>query len=189
MLLNWELDNVYERYNEAPYTFYIPSKQVIDILDVGGIVKLIFVSVAEDESYVGERMWVEITHRYGENFKGILTNEPYEFNTIKVGQEISFEAKHICDTEYEDPSSSNWDYYFDTKIIVSSDVLEKRESNFMLRDHPNNEQDSGWTVLSDYEEDEFLNSSENFQCISIGAILNIDDSILSFINVYFASKI
>ena len=50
----------------------------------------------------------------------------------------------------------------------------------MLRDNPNNEKDSGWTVLSGYEEDDFLSNSENFQPISIGVILNIDNSILSF---------
>lgn len=52
----------------------------------------------------------------------------------------------------------------------------------MLRDNPKGEQDSGWTILSDYEEDEFLNNPDNLQCISIGVILNIDDSILSFID-------
>jgi hypothetical protein len=180
--LSWELDNVYDRNKEAPYTFYIPSKQVIDILDIGDIVKLIFLGESEKDGLAGERMWVEITERNGEDFKGLLTNEPYDLKDLKVGQEVLFKVEHICDTEYEDPSSSEWDYYFDTKIMVSKDVLDRREFNFMLRDNPNNEQDSGWTVLSGYEEDDFLNNSENFQPISIGVILNIDNSILSIID-------
>lgn len=41
--------------------------------------------------------------------------------------------------------------------------------------------DSGWSILSGYEEDEFLSDPENFQVLAIGVILNIDDSILVFI--------
>ncbi|MFF2287285.1 hypothetical protein [Peribacillus butanolivorans] len=48
--MSWELDNVYERNKKAPYTFYISSKQVIHILNVGGIVKLIFIGETENES-------------------------------------------------------------------------------------------------------------------------------------------
>lgn len=180
--MSWSLDNIYETNKEAPYTFYIPSEEVIDVLSVGDIVKLRFVGEIENEDCVGERMWVEIIHRNGENFKGVLTNEPYYLKELKVGQEVSFQAIHICDTQYEDPAASKWDYYIDTKIIVSNDVLERREFNFMLRDYPNSEQDSGWTFLSGYEEDSFLNNPDNLQCISIGVILNIDDSILTFIN-------
>lgn len=180
--MSWYLDNVYERNAEFPYTFYIPSKQVIDILSVGDIVKLRFVGETEKDGLAGERMWVEITNRNGDNFKGILTNEPYGLNDLTVGQEILFKTEHICDTEYKDSSSSKWDYYFDTKVIVSNDALDKREFNFMLRDNPNGEQDSGWTVLSGYEDDEFVNNPDNLQCVSIGVILNIDDSILDFVD-------
>ncbi|OXS57133.1 hypothetical protein B0G93_1186 [Bacillus sp. V-88] len=180
--MSWGLDNVYERNKESPYTFYIPSKQVIDILGVGDIVKLIFFGESEQDGLARERMWVEITERNDGDFKGLLTNEPYDLKDLVVGQEVVFKAEHICDTEYADPTSSNWDYYFDTKVIVSRDVLDKREFNFLLRDNPNNEQDSGWTVFSGYEVNEFLSDSANFQPISIGVILNIDDSILSILD-------
>nr|WP_254664577.1 MULTISPECIES: DUF2185 domain-containing protein [Bacillaceae] len=65
--------------------------------------------------------------------------------------------------------------------MVSDDVLEKREFNFLLRDVSKGEGDSGWSILSGFEDDEFLGDSKNFQVISIGVILNIDDSILDFI--------
>lgn len=180
--LAWSLENVYERNRKAPYTFYIPSEEIIDILSIGDMVKLIFVGETENEDCAGEKMWVEITHRNEGEFKGILTNEPYDLKDLKAGQEVSFQAKHICDTDCEDPDLPEWDYYFDTKVIVSNDVLDRREFNFMLRDYPNSEQDSGWSILSGYEEDSFLNNPDNLQCISIGVMLNIDDSILSFID-------
>ncbi len=177
----WYLDSAYKRNKDAPYTFYIPSKEVIGNLNIGDMVKLIFEIETRTDGYAGEKMWVEITHRDMENFKGILTNDPFNLSELKRGQEVSFRTEHICDTEYNDPYSSKWDYYFDTKIIVSKDVLERDEFNFMLRDEPRDEQDSGWSVLSGYEDDEFLNNHENLQYISIGVILNIDDSILAFI--------
>ena len=180
--MSWSLENIYKRNKEAPYTFYIPSEEVTSILSIGDIVKLIFVGETENEDCAGERMWVEIIHRNEENFKGVLTNEPYYLKELKAGQEVSFQAKHICDTEFEDPTASKWDYYFDTKIIVSDDVLDRGEFNFVLRDFPNSEQDSGWTFFSGYEDDSFINNPDNLQCISIGVILNIDDSILSFID-------
>jgi hypothetical protein len=179
--VSWYLDNVYERNEESPYTFYVPSSEVIAQLQVGDLVKLIFVTETEEDGFSGERMWVELTQINGVKFVGKLDNEPYYLKDLKCGDEISFGIENICDTELEDPSSSNWDSYFDTKVIVSNDVLEKREFNFMLRDEPKGDGDSGWAISSGYEDDEYLNDSENLQVVSIGVILNIDDSILEFI--------
>ncbi|RSD28984.1 immunity protein Imm33 domain-containing protein [Mesobacillus subterraneus] len=179
--MSWYLDNVYELNKESPYTFYLPSTEVLDQLEVGDSVKLIFTTEeADHDGFRGERMWVEITHINGTEFVGKLENEPHRLQ-LKRGDEIPFKIENICDTEYEDPQSSDWDFYFDTLVTVSDDVLDKREFNFLLRDEPHGEGDSGWSVLSGYEEDEFLGDAENFQVVSIGVILNIDDSVLEFI--------
>ncbi|MFT9847246.1 immunity protein Imm33 domain-containing protein [Aneurinibacillus sp. REN35] len=172
--MSWYLDNVYDLNKESPYTFYIPSSEVLDKLKVGDLVKLIFVTEeAEDDGFRGERMWVQITHIKEKKFIGKLDNVPHRL-PLKIGDEISFGIENICDTEYEDPNSTEWDFYFDTLVTVSEDVLEKREFNFMIKDYPNGEGDSGWSILSGYED-------ENFQIVSVGVILNIDDSILEFI--------
>ena len=179
--MSWYLDNVYELNKGAPYTFYLPSSEVLEKLKVGDLVKLIFVSKNEEEDgFHGERMWVVITERNEKKFVGKLNNNPYRLN-LKIGDEISFGIQNICDTEYQDPASKDWDFYFDTKVIVSDDVLEKREFNFMLRDNPTAEGDPGWSILSGYESDDYVNNPKNFQIISIGVILNIDDSILNFL--------
>jgi hypothetical protein len=176
----WYLDNVYDLNKESPYTFYVPSPEVLNKLKVGDLVKLIFVTdIAEDDGYRGERMWVQITNIKGNKFKGKLDNEPHRLS-LKIGDEISFGIENICDTEYQDPNSSEWDFYFDTLVTVSKDVLEKREINFMLRDNPNGDGDSGWSILSGYEDDKFLSDSLNFKIVSVGVILNFDNSILKF---------
>ncbi|WP_338472862.1 DUF2185 domain-containing protein [Niallia sp. XMNu-256] len=179
--MSWYLDNVYDLNNESPYTFYIPSSEVLNKLKVGDSVKLIFVTEkAKEDGYRAERMWVQITNIKGKKFMGKLDNKP-RLLPLKIGNEISFGIENICDTQYEDPNSSEWDFYFDTLVTVSEDVLKKREFNFMLRDYPNSEGDSGWSILSGYEDDDELSNPENFQIVSVGAILNIDDSILEFI--------
>ncbi|HDR7795696.1 TPA: DUF2185 domain-containing protein [Bacillus luti] len=179
--MSWYLDDVYELNKEAPYTFYLPSPEVLGKLKVGDLVKLIFVTKDEEEDgFHGERMWVEITEMNEGKLIGKLDNEPYRLS-LKIGDEISFGVENICDTEYDDPASSDWDFYFDTKVIVSNDVIEKEEFNFLIKDNPTVEGDPGWSILSGYESDEYVNNPENFQIISVGVILNIDDSILEFL--------
>ena len=51
----------------------------------------------------------------------------------------------------------------------------------MLKGDSREEGDSGWSILSGYESDDYVNDPNNFQIISIGVILNIDDTILKFI--------
>lgn len=51
----------------------------------------------------------------------------------------------------------------------------------MIKDNPTVEGIPGWSILSGYESDEYVNNPENFQIISVGVILNIDDSILKFL--------
>lgn len=180
--MDWYLDNVESLHKEAPYTFYIPSKEVLNQLKVDDYVKLIFTTqVAEADGYRGERMWVQITAINGNRFEGVLDNEPDRL-PITPGTIVSFGMEHICQTEYEEPDGDKWDYYTDTFVIVSADVLEREEFHFMLRDEPNGEGDSGWSFLSGYEDDEYLSDTDNFLVVSIGVVLNIDDSILPILH-------
>lgn len=164
----WQLDNVFERNKESPYTFYKPSKAVTDKLKAGDLVKLIFFSDSDTAGYKGERMWVEITDRNKENFVGKLDNEPYHLKGLKLGQILHFGTEHICDTEYEDDEVAKMDYYFNTLVTVSNDILERNEFNFLLKDKPNEPNDSGWVIFSGYEEDEFTSHPDNFQVVALG---------------------
>lgn len=180
--MRWYLENVYEMKREAPYTIDIPSKKVIDQLKTGDIVKLIFSSDKGKDGYSGERMWVEITERSGGRLIGILTNEPFIIGNLEIGAEIAFGVEHICDTEYEDLGAEAINAFFDTKVLVSNGVLERKAFNFLLRDKSEEPEDSGWTVMSGREEGAELADPDQFQYLSIDVILNIDASILSFIH-------
>jgi len=49
MQKTWKLEDVSGRAIEAPYTFYLPSPQLIAQLQVGDLVKLIFQCDVENE--------------------------------------------------------------------------------------------------------------------------------------------
>lgn len=122
----------------------------------------------EDQEYSGERMWVEILQRKGDLFKGKLQNEPIYIDSIFLGDEINFNAEHICDTQITDPSSINGDFYFEKKVTVSNDVLKRSEFNFLLRDKPHNKADTGWVFFSGYEIDGYNQDSNNFNLSQLG---------------------
>ncbi|MFE5321615.1 DUF2185 domain-containing protein [Paenibacillus sp. NPDC056579] len=181
--MTWKFDNVVELHKESPYTFYLPSEHVIEQLKVGDLVKLIFLSdVTLENGYEGERMWVEIIERTELDFRGKLANQPFYLKSLQYGDIVNFKSIHICNTQLDDPHSKEMDYYFDNKVTVSNDVLLKNEFNFMLRFEPDNESDLGWVFFSGYEQDDFNSDPNNFQIISVGKMLNIDDSILEFLN-------
>ena len=61
-------------------------------------------------------------------------------------------------------------FIFDTKVIVSNDVLEKREFNFMLKGDSREEGDSGWSILSGYESDDYVNDPKTFKLFQLSHI-------------------
>lgn len=74
-----------------PSSFYIPTQEEINSLTPGNIVKVGF----EEQGKSGERMWVTVSEINGDDFTGILDNEPYDLETIKLGDEVKFSTKHI----------------------------------------------------------------------------------------------
>lgn len=73
-----------------PETFEIPSKEEIQQLTIGDVVKLGF----EKKDDMTERMWVIITHISGDQFEGKLDNDPVIID-IKIGDKVEFKAKNI----------------------------------------------------------------------------------------------
>ena len=104
----WYLDDARELVEQAPYTFYIPSPEVIAMLQPGDEVKLIFRFDEDDDDDGGEeiaveRMWVRITEIDGDDFRGELDNQPVAIPELQLGDEIEFSSYHIIDTQLVDP--------------------------------------------------------------------------------------
>lgn len=84
------LDGV-KQHQLHPATFIIPSLEEKSALNVDDIIKLCF----EEEGKCSERMWVKITHIDGDNFEGLLDNEPFALENIELNDVVKFNSKHI----------------------------------------------------------------------------------------------
>lgn len=74
-----------------PDTFEIPTKKEIGEVKLGQYVKLGFI----EEGSPPERMWVMVDSIKGDKFRGFLNNNPFIISSIKCGDVVVFESKHI----------------------------------------------------------------------------------------------
>ena len=84
----YEIVDAEQRNRENPDTFELPSKKRINSINVGDFVKLIF----DDK----ERMWVKITLRIKDKWKGTLANNAVTMDLV-YGDIINFHTKNIID--------------------------------------------------------------------------------------------
>src|SRR5690606_34477603 len=84
---------------ESPETYWIPPRTDRESLQPGDLVKLRFyIRVTGQDGAVvdhGERMWVQITDRAGDWYRGRLDNEPHCTDAIRAGLALWFQPRHI----------------------------------------------------------------------------------------------
>jgi hypothetical protein len=102
----WTLRSGEESHRAHPEQFWIPPLEARRNLRRGQAARLIFDIEAEDEhGHVvagGERMWVIVAERVGDQYIGILDNEPACLEPsdtvyLCVGAEIPFAPEHVID--------------------------------------------------------------------------------------------
>lgn len=192
---NWHLDNARDIAKENPYTFYVPSDELIKMLKVGHAVRLIFVNDArtETDTMRAERMWVEITHIDGNDFIGKLDNKPYENKHLNLGDEIHFKDYHIMDfydNDLTDPVPSlaqYWDRCWTTSAIIDKTAPIGYICRTSPCDDKNGNKDSGWQILSGDETQEYMDDPDTIQCVALGVLLNIDDSFIHLLSSYIGT--
>ena len=176
----------------AKYTFYRPSERVMAKLKKGNLVKLVFeITGLESNDLLAmlpsaERMWVIITERNGDKFKGTLDNNPYKIQDIKAGDLVEFETKHIIQSDIEEMESDIVEKY-SVFCIVSNKILRDNERvGLLYRSEEikldNGRIDSGWCFMSGNESDAYTNDPENFTFTTIGKILNLNDAFIQFLD-------
>ena len=102
--VTYSLDNAEEVHKQHPDTFWIPTQNIRENLQVGQLVKLLFRISNGSEDQV-ERMWVEITKKFDDEYEGILDNDPYCTKKITAGLKVNFQAKHVIEVYEYDPSN------------------------------------------------------------------------------------
>jgi hypothetical protein len=184
----WKLTDSEKLAKENKYTFYKPSKEITQNLEVGNIVKLTFEFDSKNEEHPGaERMWVEITEINDDQFVGKLDNHPFYLHELYAGDEIKFEHKHIIDHDLELSEPNLVDKYYDRCFATNKVLYENAPINYIYREEPmkiDEERDyidTGWRILSGEESDEYMEDLENISLVSIGSILSRDDSFIDLL--------
>lgn len=180
---SWHLDDASEVAAVFKYTFYKPTSETIGKIAVGEVVKLIFCFESDDpKTPRAERMWVEVDEiADGERFRGRLTNQPHHIKDLNVGDVVQFHARHIINTQHDDDDNIVERHI--KRCYVTRRVLQDgRPAGYLYREEPDSEDDSGWRITANDESDEYMNDAKNTAYVSLGAVLNKDDSFIDLLD-------
>lgn len=105
----YELRSGLAQHHRTPETFYMPREDERQTLNVGDIVKLIFIIAVtadpedpDDDGTFGERMWVIVKGRIGPYYIGNLNNMPLtsgEQENLTFEDEVIFLPEHVIDIQ------------------------------------------------------------------------------------------
>lgn len=180
---SWHLDNADELAAQFKYTFYKPSSESIAKIAVGENVKLIFRFESDDpEAPAAERMWVLVDEIGADgHFKGRLDNDPAHIKDLKADDPIEFESCHIINTDHDEPDNIVQRYI--KRCFVTNRVLrDGRPAAYLYREEPDYDDDSGWRITANDETDDYMDDAENSAYVSLGAVLNVDDSFIGLLD-------
>jgi uncharacterized protein YegJ (DUF2314 family) len=194
----WNVEDARELGEMAPYTFYIPSAEVIAMLQPGDEVKLLFrfdedSEDASDEEVALERMWVRITEIDGDDFRGELDNQPVAIPELQLGDEIEFTSYHIIDTQLDDPIPNIVQRYAAHCFVTSRVLDEEQPVGELFREDPQEGDEpladfSGWNIMAGDEDEDYLDDPDNWRYVSLGAVLDIDDRCIDVLDAPFDSE-
>jgi uncharacterized protein YegJ (DUF2314 family) len=91
--MKYELKDFKKASEENPCTYNIPSEDEICEIKRGHFAKLHFT-----ENGSNERLWVVINEITPTGFIGALDNDPEILRSIKRGNTVEFEVRHIAST-------------------------------------------------------------------------------------------
>jgi len=188
MTPSWHLEDADPIAREAKYTFYKPSRLIIGRLSPGDLCKLIFRFHSDDPSHPSaERMWVMIEEVSGGQFSGNLDNDPYYIKGLKAGDPLHFGPEHIIDVSIDDDEPNLPRAWFDRCLATRRIIDEGKPIGYLYREEPmegdiNGAKDSGWRLLEGDEEQAYIDEPGNCQFVSLGSLLNADDSFLDLLS-------
>lgn len=191
---SWQIEDITELAKENKYTFYIPPKSVIEKLEKGNLARMIFLFESDNpEAPRAERMWVEIKERNGDKFKGYLTNMPLYIEDLTIGDEIEFETKNIIDSDLKNKEEDLVEKYIHRCFVTNEVNKKKRKIKYLYREESLGEQkegiyDSGWRIMAGDESQDYMDDKNNFQILSLGYVLNIDDTIIDILDEPIGSQ-
>ena len=186
---------------DAPYTFFLPSNDRLNALEVGDSVKIVIQSIPAGLDYDAERMWLEIVSIDGDNIKGSLDNEPFDMPQLKPKDIVKFKRWHVIDYQWQNSEKENQFEQQPTmqrleRCLVDNCVLNRKVPvDYLYREEPDmgNDDDkypdSGWRIRGDVQlmtDNEYENDDAAY--IALGKVLNEDDSWIHLIDEPVGSR-
>jgi hypothetical protein len=178
--VGYHLQNVEEHHREYPRTFSIPRSEQRHALSVGQLVKLVFIegTSAQDGARV-ERMWVEVKEVHGQQYTGVLDNNPAYITDLEVGATITFGPEHVAALYMgtAGPQLPYGQFVIVNKKILAGEAWPKR----LIRSQPEENALSGWWIFSGEETTAEAKDSANFAPCVVEEIIDkyrVLDSVL-----------
>jgi len=167
----FHLENILQMNRKNPRTFLKPTSKSLTQLEVGDLVKLIFVMTkVADDGCRAERMWVRITEINKNSYKGKLDNDPFYISSVKAGDEIDFKVDNIAEVYVVDLGFDESKF-----AIITKRAIEERQVNWATRtDDLHNEQDSGWQFFYGDEDEEYMGDVSNSMIVKLEEILRFE---------------
>ncbi|HBO9168164.1 TPA: DUF2185 domain-containing protein [Pseudomonas aeruginosa] len=182
-MASWTLVDASAIAVRHPYTFYKPDAETIDRVAAGESVKLIFAFDTDNpDAPRAERLWVTVEGIEADGaFSGRLDNYPQYIRDLSLGERIVFEARHIINTEH-DPRETPISRYARRCFVKRRVIDEGKAVGYLYREAPEEENDSGWRLMAGDESDDYMNTAGTTAYVSLGSVLNADDSILPLLD-------
>jgi hypothetical protein len=187
----WYLEDARELAEAAPYTFYLPSPEVIAMLKPGDLVKLLFRHDEDEEQEEG--LWVRISEIDGDDFFGVLETQAHTIPDLEAGDEIEFASYHILDTKLADPVPNIVQRYAEYCFVTTRILHDEQPVGALYREHPSDDETelenfSGWNIMAGDEDEDYLDDPDNWHYVSLGLVLNIDDRFIDVLDAPFDSE-
>jgi hypothetical protein len=193
--LGYTLDDPRPIAREAPYTYFLPSKEELAALLPGDLVKLIFRPDKPGEKWGAERMWVTVERVDGDRLEGRLENDPDDMPCLSLGARVRFDRFHVVDILWAEdrvtppPEPPQNREYWERCMVDAGVLTGELWIYYLYRERPDGAgvddefPDSGWRIrgwregFSDEEADD-----QQIEYIALGKVLNEDDSWLHLID-------
>jgi hypothetical protein len=148
-----KLLDVEEEHRKNPRTYSIPRKEQRHHLQVGQLVKLVFLKdSSETNDKRAERMWVIVKKILEDGYCGTLDNDPYFLAGLKRGDLIDFGPEHVAAI---DLSQEGLEIPYDKFAVINKEVWNgDRWPNRLEHHPPPDDQFSGWWIYSGSEKEE-----------------------------------
>jgi uncharacterized protein YegJ (DUF2314 family) len=190
---SWTIDDPRPIAASAPYTFLLPSADLLAAIAAGDLVKAMFRAHPANRKHDAERMWVEVSAAEGDTLIGSLGNEPFDIPQLQAGMTVQLPRTHVMDILWADPDKGPQDpprrWYWERCMVDDCVAKGRCRVDYLYREEPDmtrehhNYPDSGWRIRGTHEaiaDDAASGKSPVY--IALGKVLNEDDRWLHLID-------